>query len=257
MQNLENILRKIQPEKIIKKEFIAEYSKSVNLIWEDLIQLECSIFILNKISNFPFKYIDIPGHGNFFNIIVKNTIENVILIISRLIDKHRKSHSFNWIRKHLKNWALPNFQPHIDEVLESLEHNNELQEIRNRIKKIRNKRLAHVDLEVNIKNIDKKALKITLRELTNFTKSLSNMFDLICFGHHKARLPLGYDSSVTIGGKPVSSDIEEILLLVARTSIFINKPENYEYWEEYRKRLKDDELKILNEWREKLGLCKV
>lgn len=89
--------------------------------------------------------------------------------------------------------------------------------------------------------------------------SLNSIFNLFCFGHGRAVLPVNYISQVRYAGDLDNrSDIEILLDNMAKESLLLKMSEEQpNYWVKYRKTLSGKGINILNNYRHRFGLSKV
>lgn len=240
---------------VLEKSSIGEYQENMNFFWFQLTKLNTDIFILKKISEFPFGIFCSHQDTIFFSRVGWNFFENSVLIITKLAtdegeDLHTLVQFKNWVLNHIKSEYKTDFRQKLREVKFNLGSKN----IFNKAKDLRDSVIAHFKRE-NLEQIP----ELNLSELKTLRDKLNSLFDALCFNVAYEMLPLSYSERV-IRPKGVDhrTDIEVILDLIAKNSDLLNMPERSpEVWN-YHKEIYDKEgRKIINKYRKKINLPEV
>jgi hypothetical protein len=128
--------------------------------------------------------------------------------------------------------------------------------IKTKIEHIRHNKVAHFRLAKHMKPTPKevKERAILLSDLQNCRDGLNAFFEVLCFGHGRAMLPIEYWPDEK---RPASfeCDVDKLLEGVARNSDLLNLPENNpELWAVHKPEQSETDLRILNQYRTKFGL---
>ena len=98
---------------------------------------------------------------------------------------------------------------------------------------------------------------MTVSELRKVCEGIKNLFNECSFGSSYATTFLDF-MDTTIGGKPTQTHLDDIFDLIVKDSSFLNAPENKKYlFTEMKKRMPDEKLHILNNYRKKFGMPEV
>ena len=253
---------RLSPKDIIEESWLVSYEQNVEAIWWQLVRLNSTIFVLEKILSFPFDlFHPLPATKHFWNLVENALFETCILIIWRVgvdtvyTEGLTLQQFKNQVFQHLKTdeYRIP-----LKKALKKDNVQSSVSDLEKKIRELRNNYIAHYNLQrVTNPTAEQIRQRIFLpSELKQYQNTLNGYFDLLCFGHKRAVLPLEYHPDVTHPlGFDSQSDIERLLDNVARESALLNLPEkNPAYWFIYRQNLSEKSLKILNEYRAKFEL---
>ena len=254
-------LKEIDPSQIIKKSSLRYYNKRRYLIWSQLVYLNCYIFLLYKLLNFPVDLFVEPIKQNIFVFVKQSLFGSSLLIITNLAADPRKDvltirrFRDEIVTKYIKD-------KYLQSLWDSLRNNNFkkiTRDIGERAIFIRNKYLAHLDINSNLKPKISENISISFPEVKIFCEQLNKLFSILCFGEGFSFLPIDYEPMVIHPeGVDKRSDIEYILDLIAKDSDILNMPEsNWQGWKIYKQNLTKEGLDIINQYRKKFGMCEV
>lgn len=167
---------------IIKEEYREEYEKRVREIKNVFLNAYSDYYNLVHIEPYLEKYkprtvteiIDLLPARNFMNSIVRTMQEEFILIICSLEDNYDNSHSHSnsnslkRLSERLKNCYLINYDLYSKEIREMPERDK-------KIKDVRDKAIAHFD-------VDCKVDKLFMVDVKNRLDILKNCFNSYLFG---------------------------------------------------------------------------
>lgn len=257
------LLQKMRPNVLINPSYLKTYEKELEALWWQLIQLNANFFVLEKIKSFPFDLFK-PILTPFWNLIYTGLFETSLMIISRLVDPDKRTLTLQSFKDRVsKNMINEKYNSRLDNALKRIDFETKILNIRKRVKEVRNKRLAHYDRKWIKKYMFKQPQKAlafpSLKEIKDMRNVLNSVFNLFCFGHGKAVLPVNYISQARYADDIDNrSDIEILLDNMAKESPLLKMPEKQSnYWPKYRKTLSGKEINILNHYRKKFGLSKV
>jgi len=256
---MNEILKSLTEKEIIIPKYFEDYKDGMGFFYGELITLNTNIFIINKIRKFPFDLFCTPDDYTFFSMVINNFFEYSIIIISRLFkDTGRDCFTLpKFKNKIISIYIKPKYKSAFIKRIKEVNFKKLTADILNRIHDLRKKRIAH-NLEEFIKDT-KNIGRINFDELEKLCDCSNKLFDNLSFGIGHMMVPISYSDKV-IHPKDIDPrpDIEKILDSIAKESYFLNMPELDKYWIEYgKKRMTERELKILNEYREKIRLPKV
>lgn len=253
-------LQKMRPNVLINPSYLKTYEGELEAIWWQLVQLNANFFVLDKIQSFPFDLFK-PILTPFWQLIYTSLFETGLMIISRLVDPDKRTLTLQSFKNRVsKNMINKKYISQLDNALKKIDFATKIINIRKRVKEVRNKRLAHYDRRWIKKYMSKKPQKAlafpSLKEIKDMRDSLNSIFNLFCFGHGKAVLPINYISQTRyVDDIDNRSDIEILLNNMAKESPLLKMPEEQpNYWPKYRKTLSTKQINILNHYRKKFGL---
>lgn len=228
------------------------------VFYPQLIQLHNTLFILNKISEFPFFLLGY-GVNPFFVLVTSNFIDTAILIINRLVnDKH---HDFYSLRKGFRDRQLyqlikPQYRDAFRQRMREQRLDQRIEEGLKKVKILRDSNIAH------LKRYDKpledpaspEDVRLTLEELEELCQAITDLFNSLTFDKAYMFLYPSYNSMVQRPGS-FTSDIGRILDAIAQDSSLLHEPEDYpDLWQSRREKLTPRMLDMINKYREKFGL---
>jgi len=251
-------LREVQPADVIESSWLEEYERSIHLLWWELVRLNSNLYILDKLLSFPFDlFLPMPGQRTFFNIVLWNLFDFSILTACKLVEDTLTLRSFkNEIRQNIRS---KEYKSGFDAVLKEIKFERQIRPLRDRIKTLRDKRIAHLDKDFHLSPQQIKEMRVSLSDLMMLRDALNQLFELLCFGRQRSVVPIEYNPEVRHPpGVDARSDIEKLLDNIARDSPLSNMPENEpDRWPYFRQGLPMDVLQLLNEYRRKFGLPEV
>jgi hypothetical protein len=154
------------------------------------------------------------------------------------------------------------YREEFKKMLKDIDFEKTVSIFNSKIREIRHNYVAHLNLAKHISPTPEeiKQRSLLFDELKKYCGIINSFFDILCFGHQKALLPIEYHPDVIHpAGIDSRSDIEKLLDDVARNSDILNMPEKYpDNWAMLiRNQLFSENLTILNKYRRKFGLSAV
>ncbi|MBA3920547.1 MAG: hypothetical protein H0X31_02090 [Nostocaceae cyanobacterium] len=252
------MLASIVPSDALEASWLDTYEKQRNVIWQQLIELNCNIFLIEKIEAFPFNlFLPIYDDRIFWHLTKNALIEKSIMIISRvatdegsLTIKHFRSE----VLKHIRDDAV---KDQLRATLKNIGFDTRMSKVENKVKHARNNYLAHLDPDLNINPDPQKIadFAISLNDIKDMLNIIVELFDALCFDTHHALWYWGYLDSRR---DQQDTDIEKLLDSVAKESPLLNMPEQQsEFWEIQKENYLATELAMLNVFRRKFGLAEI
>lgn len=249
-------LIKLKPEDIIEKEHYEEYRRSLEIIWWELVRLNSTIFVLEKLTYFPAKLVVQKGKEHFLNLVFKNFIDISIIIIAKIFtDPSADTHTLKWFKKQVQNkYLIKKYISEYNKVLKDNKFDKELNSLLERIHKIRSKLVSHLVRDYVLVEYDSD-LKLSLIDLKNCVEAVAKLFRILCFGHDHHLYPLEWSPNLV---RPdyinYRTDIDEILDEIALRSHTFHLPEKKpELWQKIRDNSNESEIVKFNNYRKKLG----
>ncbi len=249
-----------KPENVIKERRFQEYQRSLELIWWELVRLNSTVYVLEKLINFPVKIFVPKGKDLFLNLVHHNFIENSILIVSRIFtDNSADAHTIVWFKNKLRNEYLKDvYVNEFDEILKENRFSKNVNELSVKIHKIRSKLVAHLKREIVLSEITQD-FKISFKELKEVVSAIAILFRLICFNHDYHLYPVEWSPNLVHSG-PLDKrpDIEEILDDFVLKNPILKLPEEKPYlWDKIKSGYNQDELIKFDKYRKKFGFKSV
>ncbi len=252
-------IREASPKDLIESSWYETYEDHVELIWEQLIRLNSSIFILENLLSFPFDLF-LPGPRYFWNLVEEALFETCVMTIWRVaVDS---SFEEGLTIRQLKNEILQHLnsdenREEFKRLLRKVNFDQAIARVEPVIREIRHSYIAHFHLEKHV-NPPPEERVLLFSEVQKFRDALNSLFELLCFGHGKATLPFEYHPDLRYPKANRFTDIELLLDNVAQYSPLLNMPEqNPTQWVHTREKLKDQEIEMLNKYRVRFGLSRV
>jgi len=247
------------PAKVLDKTFLVTYQQTRESFWPDVLTLNSTLFILDRIWEFRFDYFSEPG-TEFWNRIALCILETDIAIINRIgLDRNRQAKTLfkfaNQIRtKFVEEEAKLNFERRLDEI--SFEQR--IEPYRDVLKRVRDNRISHFSrvLAENLGENKRLGWDDAVASLKPAAKLIGELWSAVCLGHHFSLYPLEYHPDVTPGeGMDGRPDIVRILETLALNSHLVHMPEREPgFWPMFKRTLPQEILDQLNEYRKAKGL---
>jgi|GEM_PF-1803722 hypothetical protein len=250
-------LCKRKPEDLFQSEFAERYNRLHNDIWLRFIQLHGTIYTLEQLQHFPFAYLYCPGDMEFWHLVKLNFFEMAIVSLHSLVnDQGTDSHTIPKFKNEISAgpWLDQGMLDLFNQTLKERKFDRNIKEIADRIKEVRHNYIAHRLVDKQTGSPKKNLSSVSLRELRELFDAAHSLFGALSFGSAYDTLA-GDLSPGTVGGKPTRTCLDEVLDAVIRESYFVKEPELKRlWWSDFRKRKAPEELKILNELRQRVGL---
>jgi len=253
-------IKHCQPADVIQPSWHNSYEQRIERLWWELVWLNSNLFVLEKLSAFPFELFLQPLRGNFFSLVQVNLFNMCILIIRKLVEeKDPRSLTLSRFKQDVQSHIRPKYESSLDAALDDVEFDATISDLLERARKIRNKRVAHFDRKFNLSPKQQKEIRLSLVDLMELRDALNKLFETLCFGHRRSVLPWQYDPRVQHPPDlDARSDVEELLNRIAKDSHILNMPEQQpNFWPHFREGLSQKELQMLNQHRTKFGLREV
>jgi len=213
--------------------------------------------ILQKIQNFPFDHFYAPQENIFWTMAYWNFLQiSVVLLHSLISDKAKDTHTLlNFKNTVLSKLLTKSLKSTYQKKLRQTKLRKELKATRKKIAEMRNAVIAHrfLDNQGHLKAPHVEG--VTVSELCNVFEDVKTLFQACSFGseYFTTLYPPG-----TVGGKPITKDIDKLLDLIVKDSYWLNNPEiKKQFWPMLRKYKSKEEVEELNFYRRKFGMPEV
>lgn len=256
-------IQDMPPKDVIEPSWFPIYEQNIDAVWRQLVRLNSTIFVHEKIFSFPFRLFLPMSSGSriFWKLVESALFETCVLIMWQVgVDNVYKEgltlqQLKNQIFKHLQN---SDYYSQLNDAFKQGHYDRRISSLKEKISEIRHNYVAHYNLEKYVNPTPEQIKKRFLlsSELKKYQNTLNEYFDLLCFGIERATLPSEYHPAVSYPlGDDSRSDIERLLDNIARESSLLNLPENDPVpWEAFRQKLSDEDIQIINEYRTKFEL---
>jgi|GEM_PF-1861414 len=247
---------------ILETGWLATYESQLYPLRQQLATLNCNLFIIERIENFPFDIFLPTKDDRIFWQLTKNALlETCIMIIWRIAVDGDKDNTHGdhltlgklraGIFQHLQN---DDVKEKLQATLNKVNFDTRLSAMKKKIKNLRGNYLAHFNHELNT-NINPQTLAdsaISLADLKSVLDILRELFEALCFNVHRPLWHGGYSDS---DRQLRRTDIDNLLDSIAKNSALLNLPEsNPAIWKNWIADASSNELEILNKYRRKFGL---
>jgi len=246
-----------KPEELFDKDFAAQYKRLHRDIWMRICNVHGTLCTLSQLEKFPFEHLYVPGHMEFWRLVVENFFNSAGLTLHGLVnDKGKDVHSILSFRDVTLQgpWLQPEHRHWLEETLKERDFDKHIKSILGRVRIIRNKHVAHRLFDRQNGSPKEVFARVSLNELWKLFDATHLLFGALSFGSAYVTL-LGDLIPGTVGGQPTRTCLDDVLDAVLRDSYFVNEPERREqWWQSDRKRMKPDDLQLMNDLRKRIGL---
>jgi hypothetical protein len=244
---------------VLNPDWLPEYEKQRNALFNQLRELNTMLFILEKIELFPF-WLFTPNTRDyvFWRTIRFSLIETTIMIAVRaILETDKDSLTLkNYKAEIVRNTADEKAKQAVKDLLRSVNFDKRIAEIEAKIRSIRNNFLAHFDKIQNTLEPDNRTIAdITYGEMKDLLTAAFDLFNILSFETYFVPWLMEYGDQVR---NAQQTDIERLLDYVAKSSHILNLPErDPEVWQRRRLKLNAEEIKQINYYRTRAGLTEI
>ncbi len=251
-------LQEMHPYDLIDPSWVPSYEREITAMWWQLVQLDSNLFILDKLSAFPFDLFQ-PVPEPFWKVVYDSLFETSIMIVWRVgLDADRRTLTLPQLTDKIRQNLREEYSSEFEDLLRDVDFEAALSDLAPRVRELRHNRIAHFNRDWNVDLGPEQAKQrgLQLSELMALRDELKSLFGLLCFEDRKSVHLIHYHPEVRHPpGVDTRPDIERLLDCVAKQSELLNMPERQpEAWPHSRKNLSSAELEVLNKYRVKLGL---
>jgi hypothetical protein len=249
-------LSKLNAADVLVDSSLEEYQRLIDFFYlEQLVPLNASMFVMEKILQFPLHLLVNPEDTVFIQLVLNNFFQACLLTVTRLATDTGKD---LYTLRHFKNWVWENVKAEYKETfqatLRQVRFDNATETILAKARQLRHGRIAHIKRAYALGSLEQERLHF--QELGKLRDEFNSLLDVLSFNVGHAMLPLQYDPNVQHPtGVDGRSDIERFLDTLARGSHLLNLPEtNPDHWSIFRGTLSQQDLETLHRYRVKFGL---
>jgi len=245
----------LSPEDALNQGELDYYKRGMDFFFEELVHLNVNLFILDKVIEFPFNLLAGVGETLFFHMVFHNFFYASLLIITRIAaDQGGGLFTLPSFKNRIRQAVKKRFQGQMDDRLRKVRFDQKTRNLLKRARKLRTQRIAHAVEGVVLG--EEKEVRVFYGDLQQLRDQLNDLLDALSFNVEHMMLPIQYSPDVIHPkGSDKRPDIERILDSIAKSSPMLNMPEDHPArWPYRRKQLTSEEMKIINQYREKFGL---
>jgi len=244
---------------IIEPAHVAAYELEIGTIANEVTNFNANLYLMEKIFNFPWELIT-DVYGPFWEFVEKALFDGVILSIWKLcIDTEARGLTLSKLKNNInKDYIKKEFRNDLNDRIKAADYNAKLTAVQGVYTEIRHNYVAHFNFLKNANPTadELKARQLDLKTILDTRDFINSMYRVLSFDRY-AYLPVQYypDYINLAGGQQPTTDIENLLDLIAKNSEAVNMPERQpEYWEHFKESRSEEEIKILLAMRKKFGL---
>lgn len=165
---------------MLDEEALQEYQNNITLFYDEIVELNTSIFIWEKIDSFPFLLFSNPMDNIFFPSVTNNILDANLMRITRLLTDEGSDlitipKFKDWIIKHVKTEYIGDFR----KSLKALKFDGKTKDVLERIKNIRISKIAHLKKNGTNQKVSLDELKILRDKITDILSFLGFDVELI------------------------------------------------------------------------------
>ncbi len=180
------------PSVVIQESWIKQYEDYVHVIWYELVRMNGNIFVLDKITSFPWAVFEPVRPTEHFWLLTRIALyESTVLGLWRLAsDDHADVITLPRLRRQVNLHVLPKHQEAFRRLARAARFSAELKSVRRKIEQLRQNHIAHLNVveRLNAGSIGSPPIV----DLRRYCDRLSELFRVLCFGKAKMEWPLGY-----------------------------------------------------------------
>ncbi len=251
---------KWSPEDLFDEEPVQEYERRVDLLWHDLVRANSSLYVVNKVADFPTWFAPTPDDQIFLQLVVRNFLDQVVLVSANAFtDKNPRSVSFPTLKDWMLGHSRQGIRDELSAYLAHVEPGDDTIALLDKAKTVRHKIIAHLDWDLPLDAQRMAEMKLSLPELQRLLDHAESMFSALYVGPGRSMLPPPYSEAVEHpSGMDPRSDVERLLDVLAADSAFLRAPdEQKEVWPYHAKSLTHAQREEFNYWRRRVGLAEV
>ena len=162
-----------KPEDVIDDDWLQEYIQQRQTLWLQLIDLNCNVFLIEKILHFPFSlFLYITDEEIFWQRTINALIDSSILIIWKIaVDKHQHALTLNRFKDDVLDHICDSeAEKELHSELHEVDFDRQVAQISRKIEFARQNYVAHLNakLSANPNNPRRQELALNLEAVMNF-----------------------------------------------------------------------------------------
>lgn len=248
-------IHNLSPVEALKEESFEYYDKGMQFLSGELVFLNVNIFIIDKIIKFRFDLFSARDQWFFFRMVFRNFFYASLLIITKLAaDQGGDLLTLPRFKNRVRQSIKPEYLDQLDDRLRQAKFDKKTQTLLEKARSLRTQKVAHAIEDFALGN--EKETRVLYSELKELRDQLNELLDALSFNVHYMMLPIQYSPDINHPeGSDPRPDIERILDAIAKSSILLNMPEEHpDRWQYRRKHLKEDDIQVINTYRQNFGL---
>lgn len=246
-----------KPDELFEPEFADRYERLHNDIWERMARLHGTIVTLETMADFPFNDLYGPNDKEFWHLVSANFFEMAIVLIHGLTNDSGNANTLIRLNTEIgrqSNWRDDSLRKVFVDTKRARKFDSTQKDIQKRIKKLRDRRIAHRPVDWRTGSPKQPIPGVTLEELRKVFGRMHDLFVALSFGVSYETLMGDYGPG-TVRGKPIPTSLDRVLDAVIRDSDFVNRPDRRkESWPIVRNHMTPEKLKVFNELRKRVEL---
>lgn len=245
-------------EELIEPAWLETYKQERDNLHRELVELNSTVFILEKIESFPFNvFLPLYDDRIFWHVTRNALVERAIMIAWRIIvDPDEKTLTLQRFRENVAVNVQLGGQVLLNNALNRVDFENRMKELQQKIIYARHNYLAHFNYKLNTDRAKAvRKLQLHLEDIKSVVEIARELFNALCLTHLHSLWLWGYLGSAR---EREITDIDELLDSVAHNSVWINMPEtDPDLWQERRSEISIQDRDKFNLYRSKFGLAQV
>jgi hypothetical protein len=239
----------VSAEVALRAECREDFKHQSGRLFDQLTYLRTTLYLLKEVGDFPIWVLS-WDHQIFLRITASSFYDSVILAVTRLVaDDSDDVVTLLRFRNAVGEMLVPEAASSFRERLKVTKFDTATRDLANRVRHLRNTRVAHSSAREIPSNV-------SIDELEQLVAAVEKLYEPLLFRASAWFLPIDYVAEVRAANAPVKTDIEEVLDGFARRSYTINMPErNRLAWPHHRDRMAPEKLATINRWRVRIGLA--
>jgi len=243
-----------QVENVLVEASLAEYKQGMAFFTRYLTELNVNLFIVERISQFPLKFLfgDGPDNAIFFGQVVRNALQMSVLCITKMVtDAGDGLYTLRQFKNKVIPMVKPEYKRAFCERLKVAWNEASVRDLFRRAKNLRNSRIAHFSQSFFQENFEPimKQEDLLFSEVKDLRDKLNEMVQALAFGIHHTWLPPSYWAG--------HADIDRVLDRLAQTSEWVNMAErNPVFWQQRQHFLTEEQSRVIHSYRRRFGLEK-
>ena len=249
---------KLSAEEVLTSSGSEYHKRGMEFFHLQLAALNSSHFVMDHVIAFPYHLFVQARDSLFFRLVFNNFFAGSVLAITRLLtDQGRQFFTLPRFKNRVRASVKAAYSREFDAYLRSLRFDPTTRTLMHKAEALRNTRLAHVLEEAVFQATQQQALRFS--DLKTLTSSVNSHLQGLAFNTDLLMLPFQYSDRVQHPpGSDSRPDIEKLLDEIARHSRTLNLPEtNPELWIMERRYTTEQDLELINRYREKFSLARV
>ncbi len=250
-------LNEMHLDKVFEPEKAKEYEARFQVIWDVIVNTNTSMFIVEKVKDFPIDLLFSPLEYRIFLNRVENNFVGYIalMVINLFLDEDKRNVTFETFTKWIKENTCGEISSTVSDCLDKINRSEQVKSIETRLHRMRHKLLAHLDWEHMLNPRELEKSQITYEELRTLVDDAGKIVYKLSIGGGVGLLPPEYDEILFHDANP---DIVKILDLIATDSSFLKLPEEQPYlWKGWSDNWTDERKETFNYWRQRIGRDKI